>query len=523
MTDKRTPFYLTTAIFYPAPKPALHSMFEAIGADAIARHRRLTGREVRFLTGVDEHSANVERDARERGVDPRALIDPWADEWMRVFERYGISADRFIRTTDPDHAVAATEMVRRAVANGDVYQGVYSGWFCTSCNEFKTDQQLVEGRCPDHPTLEPQWLEESNYFFRLSAYQERLERLYAENPSFCEPEHFRNEVLGWLREGLRDFSISRSGTEWGIPFPADEAHRIYVWFDALTNYLTGAGFPESTAEFERWWPADLHVIGKNITRFHCLYWPAMLWSAGLPLPKQVFAHGFMHDRGERMSKTTGNVLDPDEMADRFGVDGIRYVVLREVPFERDADVTFDGFIRRYNADLANDLGNLVNRTVSMTNRYLDGSLPPLQPSGIEADEAMGATAERVVAAYGTAMEGHLLADALSAMMELVGAANGYAESQAPWSLNKAGESERVGQVLVRLAEACRISAHLLAPVAPTGASRILDQLRVPASYDERGAGGPGLAELTAWGGGPRDWRTGTPTPIFPRLEQDGPA
>ena len=276
-------------------------------------------------------------------------------------------------------------MVRRAQANGDVYQGVYSGWFCTGCNEFKTDQQLVNGRCPDHPSLEPLWLEENNYFFRLSAYQERLERLYEENPSFCEPEHFRNEVLGWLKDGLRDFSISRSGATWGIPFPGDPGHRIYVWFDALTNYVTGAGFPNDPAAMEKWWPADLHVIGKNITRFHCLYWPAMLMSAGLPLPKQVFAHGFMLDRGEKMSKTAGNVRDPDETAETFGVDGVRYMVLREVPFDRDADVSTEAFVRRYNADLANDLGNLVNRTVSMSRRYLDGRLPPVTDATQAAD------------------------------------------------------------------------------------------------------------------------------------------
>ena len=517
MSD-RAPYYLTTAIFYPAAKPALHSMFEAIGADVIARHRRLLGRDVRFLTGLDEHSANVERDARERGVDPRDLIDPWADTWREVFERYLISADRFIRTTDGDHAVAATEMVRRAQANGDVYEGVYSGWFCNGCNEFKTDQQLVEGRCPDHPTVDPAWLEESNYFFRLSAYQERLERLYADNPTWCEPEHFRNEVLGWLRDGLRDFSISRSGTAWGIPFPGAESHRIYVWFDALTNYLTGAGFPGDDEAFGRWWPADLHVIGKNITRFHCLYWPAMLMSAGLPLPKQVFAHGFMLDRGERMSKTRGNVHDPDDAADLFGIDGIRYVVLREVPFERDADVTFDGFIRRYNADLANDLGNLVNRTVSMTNRYLDGALRRPE-AGTDADHELAATAARAVAAYEAGMAEHRLADALAAMMELVGAANGYVESQAPWALNKAGESERVAQVLAHLAEACRIVGHLLAPVAPIGSRRIHEQLGLEVPYDARGAGGPPLSELVRWGGGSPDaWQSGTPTPIFPRID-----
>jgi methionyl-tRNA synthetase len=519
MTDAGR-FSLTTAIFYPSPKPALHSMFEAIGADMIARYHRLLGEEVRFLTGLDEHSANVERDARAQGIDPHDLIDPWAATWQATFERYGISADRFIRTTDADHAEAATEMVRRAQANGDVYQGVYSGWFCNGCNEFKTDQQLVDGRCPDHPTLDPVWLEESNYFFRLSAYQERLERLYADNPSFCEPEHFRNEVLGWLREGLRDFSISRSGATWGIPFPADPGHRIYVWFDALTNYLTGAGFPNDADAMARWWPADLHVIGKNITRFHCLYWPAMLMSAGVELPKQVFAHGFMLDRGEKMSKTTGNSRDPDETAAVFGVDGARYMVLREVPFDRDADVSTDGFVRRYNADLANDLGNLVNRTVSMSNRYLDGVLPPVSTATRDADREIKATAERVVAGYHAAMERLHLHEALGAMIELAGAANGYAESQAPWSLNKAGETERVGEVLAVLAETCRIIGHLLAPAAPAGARRIHEQLGVPPPYDERGAGGPGLASLAAWGGGPAGWRTGTPTPIFPRVEME---
>jgi methionyl-tRNA synthetase len=521
---ERPTYYLTTAIFYPAPKPALHSMFEAIGADMIARYQRLRGREVRFLTGLDEHSANVERDARENGVDPHELIDPWAATWRAAFERYAISFDRFIRTTDPDHAVASAEMVRRAQANGDVYPGVYSGWFCTGCNEFKTDQQLVDGRCPDHPTLEPQWLEESNYFFRLSAYQERLERLYAENPSFCEPPHFRNEVLGWLKEGLRDFSISRSGATWGIPFPGDPDHRIYVWFDALTNYLTGAGFPNDSEAFERWWPANLHVIGKNITRFHCLYWPAMLMSAGLPLPERVFAHGFMYDvGGQRMSKTTGNTEDPDEMADRFGVDGVRYAVLREVPFDRDSNVTLDGFVRRYNADLANDLGNLVNRTVSMSGRYLDGHLPPVTDATDAADTELRTTAERVVAAYHGAMDRHHLDEALAAMMDLAQAANGYAEGQAPWSLVKAGDEARAGQVLAVMAEACRIIGHLLAPVAPSGASTLFEQLGAPSPYDDRGAGGPGFEALLAWGSGPQPWTTGTASPIFPRLELEVPA
>jgi methionyl-tRNA synthetase len=519
----RDAFYLTTAIFYPSGPPALHSLFEAVGADVLARYRRLEGRPTRFLTGMDEHSAEVLRTASERGIEPRELVDTLAPVWSGTFDRYAISYDRFIRTTDPDHADASAEMVRRAQAAGDVYEGVYSGWFCDADNAFLTESQIVDGKCPDHPTLELRWLEEQNYFFRLSRYQEPLERLYAENPSFCEPEHFRNEVLGWLREGLRDFSISRSGIDWGIPFPGDERHRIYVWFDALTNYLTGAGFPDDDGELARWWPADLHVIGKNITRFHCLYWPAMLMSAGLPLPRQVFAHGFMLDvSGQRMSKTTGNVEDPDETADLFGVDGVRYALLAEVPFDRDANVTKDAFVRRYNADLANDLGNLVNRTVSMSARYLDGELPPVGESTRDADVELRATAVRAVDAYRDAMDRHHLDEGLAAIMDLTRAANGYAESQAPWTLHKTGDTERVGQVLAVMAEACRILGHLLAPVAPSGSCAIHEQLGVPPPYDERGAGGPGLDELLVWGGGGGPLRTGVASPVFPRIEVEAP-
>jgi methionyl-tRNA synthetase len=510
-------YYLTTAIFYPSPAPPLHSLFEVIGADVIARYHRLLGLETRFLTGMDEHSAQVEPLARANGMEPRELVDRWSASWRSAFERFSISHDRFIRTTDPDHVRASVEMVERAQANGDIYKGTYAGWYCPGDNEFKTDAQIVDGRCPDHPTLELQWLEEENYFFRLSRYQEPLERLYAENPSFCEPEHFRNEVLGWLREGLRDFSVSRAGTQWGIPFPGDPAHRIYVWFDALTNYLTGAGFPDDPELFERFWPADLHVIGKNITRFHCLYWPAMLMSAGIELPRAVFAHGFMLLRGAKMSKTLGNVLDPDEAVARFGVDGVRYLVLREIPFDRDGDLAPDALVRRYNADLANDLGNLVNRAVSMANRYLGGALP--QPNGTApADLELREAAERAIAGYHAALERNHLDEALAALMTLTRAANGYAESQAPWTLNKEGNTERLGEVLANMAEACRMLGHLVAPYMPDAARRLHEQLGVPAAYDARGAGGPGLVELLTWGAVPDPWQTGSAAPLFPRLE-----
>ena len=505
-------FYLTTAIFYPSPAPPLHSLFEAIGADAIARFHRALGQETRFLTGMDEHSAQVEPMARQHGKEPKDLVDEWAGVWRAAFDRFEVSYDRFIRTTDPDHVRASIEMVTRAQAAGDIYKGTYAGWYCPGDNEFKTDAQIVDGHCPDHPTLELQWLEEENYFFALSRYQEKLEKLFEENPGFCEPEHFRNEVLGWLREGLRDFSVSRAGGSWGIPFPGDPEHRIYVWFDALTNYVTGAGFPDDPALFERFWPADLHVIGKNITRFHCLYWPAMLMSAGLPLPRQVFAHGFMLLRGEKMSKTRGNVLDPDSAVDLFGVDGVRYLVLREIPFDRDGDVTLEGLVRRYNADLANDLGNLLNRTVSMANRYLDGQLPALTQTDAEADVDLRAAAARAWEGYRDAMQRQHLDEALAAMIDLVRAGNGYAESQAPWLLAKAGDSERLGQVLAAMAETCRILGHLVAPFTPTSAAKLHQQLGVTT------AGGERLAEAAAWGGGADGLRVGEPVPLFPRVE-----
>jgi methionyl-tRNA synthetase len=517
---ERDSYYLTTAIFYPSPAPPLHSLFEAIGADAIVRYHRLLGQEVRFQTGMDEHSAQVELLARQRDIEPGPMVDVWADSWRTAFDRFEISYDRFIRTTDPDHVRASTEMVTRAQAAGDIYKGTYAGWYCPGDNEFKTEAQIVDGHCPDHPTLELQWLEEENYFFALSRYQDALEQLYRDNPSFCEPEHFRNEVLGWLKDGLRDFSVSRAGGSWGIPFPGDPDHRIYVWFDALTNYLTGAGFPDDAASFGRFWPADLHVIGKNITRFHCLYWPAMLMSAGIELPRQVFAHGFMLLRGEKMSKTRGNVLNPDSAVELFGVDGVRYLVLREIPFDRDGDVTLEGLVRRYNADLANDLGNLVNRTVSMAGRYVDGRLPPLsRADGVaEADIELRSAAEVAVRDYHAAMRRHHLDEALAAMNGLVRAGNGYAESQAPWNLNKEGNAERLGQVLAAMAEACRILGHLVAPFTPGTARRLHEQLGVPAPYDLRGNGGPGLDTLLAWGGVDSGWMVGAAEPLFPRTE-----
>ncbi len=370
----------------------------------------------------------------------------------------GITPDRFIRTTDPDHVRAAQEMVRRAHANGDIYLGTYEGWYCPN-EGFRNATDVIETArgtiCPNHPDVPLQWLTERNWFFRLSAYQERLERHFADHPDFVQPDYRRNEMLGFIRGGLEDFSISRERTpgDWGIPFPIaengesaqredgswdPEAGKIYVWYDALINYITGAGFPDDPASVERWWPADLHIIGKDIVRFHSIFWPAMLWSAGLEAPRQVWVHGFLIAAGgERMSKSRGNFLDPVDFVAAFGSDGARYAVLREVPFDRDAEVTWDSFVRRYNADLANDFGNLVNRTVSMTNRYLDGERPAPRAAS---DSPLGTRWADTLGTYADRLDAHLLHDALAELWSFVGDANKTVDAEQPWTLAKAAKA-----------------------------------------------------------------------------------
>jgi methionyl-tRNA synthetase len=399
MTDARADrrrFYLTTAIAYPNNRPGLHTLYEVVGADAIARGHRMRGDETRFLTGTDEYSVNIAQTAAAQGKAPKAFVDEMVGLFRTAEDALGISPDRFIRTTDPDHLRAVHEVIRRCYANGDLYPGTYEGWYCPN-EGFIPKTQLVEDatgtHCANHPSVELQWLTEQNWFFRLSKYQEPLERYFAEHPDWVQPEYRKNEMLGFIRGGLEDFSASRAGASWGIPFPilpdGSSAQRpdgswdpaagtVYVWFDALINYITGAGFPDDEAAFAKWWPTDLHVIGKDINRLHTIMWPAMLMSAGLELPRKVWVHGWLLAAGgERMSKSRGNMLDPTDVVSALGTDGTRYVVLREVPFDRDAEVSWDSFVRRYNADLANDFGNLVNRTVSMTNRYLAADRPAI--------------------------------------------------------------------------------------------------------------------------------------------------
>jgi len=539
----RPRYYVTTAIAYANAKPGVHTLYEVIGADVIARWHRMLGDDTRFLTGTDEHSINIAQSALDEGRSPREFVDEKVGFFREAEDALAISPDRFIRTTDPDHVRSAQEMVRRAHANGDIYLGTYEGWYCPN-EGFRNATDVVETArgtiCPNHPDVPLQWLTERNWFFRLSAYQERLERHFAGHPDFVQPDYRRNEMLGFIRSGLEDFSISRERTpgDWGIPFPIaengetaqredgswdPEAGKIYVWFDALINYITGAGFPDDEAGFARWWPADLHVIGKDIARFHTIFWPAMLWSAGLEAPRKVWVHGWLLAAGgERMSKSRGNFYDPIDFVSAFGQDGARYVVLREVPFDRDAEVSWDSFIRRYNADLANDFGNLLNRTVSMTNRYLEGERPaPGREAGLAgvATEALGTFRDRLDAC--------LLHDALAALWNLVEAANRLVDAEKPWELAKAAKAgdamatQRLRDVLGDLLEACRLIGLAVAPFMPGAAPRVLAQLGYAYDYGPDGNGGPSiLAELTWAAHAGEPGRVTAPTPLFPRLETD---
>jgi methionyl-tRNA synthetase len=539
-------FYVTTAIAYANSMPGLHTLYEVIGADAIARWHRMQGHETRFLTGTDEHSVNIAMKAAEENRSPRDFVDEKVDLFKAAEASLAISPDRFIRTTDPDHVRAAQEMVRRAHANGDIYLGVYEGWYCPS-EGFRNATDVLETArgtiCPNHPEVPLQWLTERNWFFRLSAYQERLERHFIDNPEFVEPAYRRNEMLGFIRQGLEDFSISRAGSGWGIPFPIaedggsaqredgswdPEAGTIYVWFDALINYITGAGFPDEPEAFERWWPADLHVIGKDILRFHSIFWPAMLWSAGLEAPRKVWAHGWLLAAGgERMSKSRGNFLDPGDFVRAFGTDAARYVVLREVPFDRDAEVSWDGFVRRYNADLANDFGNLVNRTVSMVGRYLDGERPaPREAAASPLGEGWSATLDAVQDRF----DRLLLHEVLAELWEFVGGANKVVDAEQPWVLAKAARdgdgtaADRLRGVLGDLVEACRLVALAAAPFLPGSAPRVLAQLGFEYPYAADGNGGPPLLDELAWGAHAADaGRLSSPEPLFPRLEVESAA
>ncbi|MEP6763811.1 MAG: methionine--tRNA ligase [Gemmatimonadaceae bacterium] len=474
-------FYLTTAIDYSNGDPHIGHALEKIGADVIARYHRLRGDDVHFLMGMDEHGHKVQQAAAQRGVTPQALADEIAERFQQTWKRLHISNDQFIRTTSAHHKAGVQALIQRIADRNpdDFYERSYTGWYCVGCEAFKTANEIVDGRCMLHPTRILEQVEERNWFFRLSRYQEFLQKLLSDNPNFIQPESRRNEILGLLSVGLEDVSASRARLDWAVPFPLKlsngEQQGTYVWFDALPNYLTATGFPESG--FENRWPADLHVIGKDITRFHVVIWPAMLHAAGLPLPKQVWGHGFVQINGERFSKSAGVKLDLDETIDRFGADAFRYVLLREVPFDSDGNFSWERFEERYTSDLANAFGNLASRAIAMVEKYCSGVVPSsTRPEAELPDDAD-------IRTYHSALNGSrgfLLNEGLTAVARQTARSNEYTQEMAPWQLAKDPEKRaQLEQVLASLVRRIARQAIQLLPFMPEKVAELWQQLGAP--------------------------------------------
>jgi methionyl-tRNA synthetase len=488
-------FYLTTAIDYANNVPHLGTAYEKVCADIIVRHMRLNGRDVFFSMGNDEHSQNVLKGAAAKGLSAEEFTGRMADVFRNTWEGIEISYDRFVRTTENQHERAVKEIFRRVNEKGDIYKSKYAGWYCVSCEGFLKEEDLADGKCPVH-RKEPEWIEEENLFFKLSKYADRVLEHIEANPGFIQPESRRNEITSFIRGGVTDVSISRAGDAWGITVPIQPDHVFYVWFDALTNYLTALGFPDDEEKFSRYWPADLHIIGKDITRFHCLLWPAMLMSADLALPRAIHGHGFVNFRGERMSKTLGNIVEPLDAAKRYGADALRYYLAREVVFGKDGDFSWEQFIQRYNSELANDLGNLLSRACGMLTQYFGGNIPG------EAERSGGAD------------DG--IHSGIAEVFKVVRAANRHIEERAPWGLMKQeGGKPEAAEVLFTVAEVLRQTAVLLFPFMPSKAQGIWDALGI-----DRQIADVTYDEVLTWQDSWEDIssRLGDLKPLFPRIE-----
>jgi len=491
------PFYITTAISYPNGRPHIGHAYEAIAADAVARFQRAQGRDVRFMTGTDEHGLKMAQAARAEGVEPAIYAHKMSQLFQDMCDVLEVSYDRFIRTSDPEHHRASQAIWTAMAERGDLYLGRYEGWYSVRDEAFYDDNELTDGE--GNEKLSPQgtpveWTVEESWFFKLSAYQQPLLDHYAAHPAFIQPDSRRNEVLRFVEGGLSDLSISRTSFDWGVKVPGSPDHVMYVWLDALTNYLTGVGYPDGGELFERYWPADLHLIGKDVVRFHAVYWPAFLMSAGIALPKQVYGHGFLLSRGEKMSKSIGNVVDPIALADSFGVDALRYFLLREVTFGQDGTYSAEAIVNRVNAELANSFGNLAQRSLSMIFKNLDGVLP-------DAGEALEdrALLDLVATTCDVLVPGEFERLAFSAGLEAwigaVFACNAYVDAAAPWALRKT-DPKRMAEVLGTLVVAIRQLALAVAPIVPKSAQTLIDLI-------DSGKGGNPIAQ---------------PTPTFPRLE-----
>jgi len=506
-------FYITTPIYYVNDVPHIGHAYTTIACDALARWHRMLGKRVFFLTGTDEHGEKVQKTAAAKGLSPRELADQVVVNFQGLTPALTISNTGFIRTTEPRHYASVQDLFRKSLANGDIYLGEYEGWYCVPDEAYWTELQLVDGNCPTcgRPVEKRK---EPSYFFRLSKYQEPLLDYYRKNPSFIRPESRRNEVVAFVEGGLNDLSVSRTSLSWGIPVPEAPGHVTYVWYDALTNYVTGLGYPAPTEEFRTFWPADIHMVGKDILRFHAVYWPAFLMSAGIQPPLGVFAHGWWTVEGRKMSKSLGNVVDPYEMVRKYGADPFRYFLLREVSFGLDGDFSEKELIKRANSELADKLGNLLNRSLGMLGKYFDGFVPA--PGRSEsADAALSACGREVVPSVAAAMDEVAFHKALTAIIELVTKGNEYVQASQPWVLAKDPSMRaRLGTVLYNALEASRVAALLMAPFTPTAAQKLWEAL-VPGGGQIEDAR---IDRDGAWGG----LAVGAALPkaciVFPKIE-----
>jgi methionyl-tRNA synthetase len=510
------PFYITTAIAYPNGRPHIGHAYEAIATDAIARFQRLMGRDVRMVTGTDEHGLKMAQTARAAGRETLEFADEMSLYFKDMCSKLNISYDAFVRTTEPRHHAASIALWKAMEASGDLYLDRYEGWYSVRDEAFYGEEELVEGE--GGAKLSPQgtpveWTVEESWFFRLSRYQDKLLALYNDNPNFIRPESRRNEVLRFVEGGLKDLSVSRTSFDWGVPVPGSPGHVMYVWVDALTTYMTGVGFPEREGDYARFWPADVHIIGKDIVRFHTVYWPAFLMSAGFPLPKQVFGHGFLLNRGEKMSKSLGNVVDPHDLAELFGVDQLRYFLLREVSFGQDGTYSAEAIVTRCNAELANSFGNLAQRTLSFIFKNCDGYLPKIHEHSGDDEELLALVGEVVSTSVPAAFGDLAMSQALDSWMQAVFACNAYIDAQAPWGLKKT-DPQRMETVLATLYICIAQLTVAVLPVIPESAGKLLDQMGLAADLRTFRSIGTHWYSSLAEG----DFRLSQPVGLFPRLE-----
>ena len=512
MTAKK-PFYITTPIYYPSAKLHIGHAYCTTIADAIARFHRLAGEEVFFLTGSDEHGQKIQQKAEEAGITPIEYTDKIVAGFQNLWKKLDISNDDFIRTTEKRHEKVVQEIFRRIYEKGDIYKGSYKGLYCTPCESYWTEHQLDEnGCCPDcgRPVQE---VAEEAYFFKMSNYQDKILSYIEEHPDFIQPVSRRNEMINFIKQGLEDLCISRTSFDWGIPVPIDEKHVIYVWFDALTNYLTPIGFLDDQEKFQKFWPANLHLVGKEIVRFHTIIWPCILMALDLPLPEKVYGHGWLIVDGDKMSKSKGNVVDPIGLIDEFGADAIRYFLLREINLGQDGNFSRDALIQRINSDLANDLGNLLHRTLNMVGKFQDGVL--LAPQGeSEIDKSLKADAAETVAFFAENMDKMELSLSIKKVWAFISRANKYIDETAPWALAKdESKKQELANVMYNLAESLRHISVLISPFMPVTAERIWQQLNLPGKFAD-----VQLDDIKAWGGIAGGHKVGTPEQLFPRIE-----